>query len=126
MGFLVKIFEGPNYIQYRDMYVSIFTFRLFREQSSWMCQYYLQAFTSIQEKNILDRTIFLPYNNETNTIPYDASQNIFTQIYSNAMSLFGTDNCIPIPDDTVDPFVTRTNEEEAKLVETYGGESLNG
>jgi hypothetical protein len=91
-----------------------------------MCQYYLQAFTSIQEKNILDRTIFLPYNNETNTIPYDASQNIFTQIYTNAMSLFGTDNCIPIDDDTVDPFVTRTSEEEAKLVETYGGESLNG
>jgi hypothetical protein len=126
MGFLVKHFEGPNYIIHVNMYVSILTFRLFREKDAWMCQYFLQAFQSIQEKNILDRTIFLPYNNETNTIPYDVSQNIFTQIYANAMGLFGPDNCIPIDDDSIDPFVTQTAEEEQKLIDAYGGENLNG
>jgi hypothetical protein len=108
MGFIVKRFEGQHYVIYENMYVSIFTFRIFREKGNWMCQYYLQAFQSIQEKNILDRTIFLPYLNETNTIPYDISQNIFTQIYTDAMNLFGADNCIPIPDDSVDPFTNLT------------------
>ncbi len=126
MGFLVIRFEGPNYVIYENIYVSIATFRLFKDQGNWLCQYYLQAFQNIQEKNILDKTIFLPYNNETNTIPYDASQNIFSQIYTNAMSLFGTDNCIPIPDDSKDPFTNLTPEEEQKLIETQGGESLNG
>jgi hypothetical protein len=101
MGFLVSEFQGLDYVQYKDMYVSIQSFTINRVNNKWMCRYFLQAHRSREEKLYGFSGFFLSYYVQTAEIEIHNLETIVNEIYANAKTLFGEDKCTDVLEDSL-------------------------
>jgi hypothetical protein len=99
MGFLVSEFQGLDYVQYKNMYVSIQSFTINRVNNQWICRFFLQAHKNREEKLNGLPGFFLSYWVQTAEIEITDVTTIITQIYTKAKTLFGEENCTDVLED---------------------------
>jgi hypothetical protein len=101
MGFLVSEFQGLDYVQYKNLYVTIQSFSINRVANVWMCRFFLQAHKTREEKRNGVPGFFLSYYNQTAEIEIKDLTAIITEIYAKAKELFGVDICTDVLNDSV-------------------------
>lgn len=101
MGFLVSEFQGLDYVQYKDMYVSIQSFTINRINNKWVCRFFLQAHKTREEKLYGFPGFFLSYHVQTSELDIQDLTTIIQEIYAKAKTLFGEEKCTDVLEDAV-------------------------
>jgi hypothetical protein len=89
MGFICVTFPVNTGLIYTNIYVSLFSFSLFKKKDNWKCRMILQAHRSPEEKKAGLQDIFLNSQHQVNEFNYDISHNIYDKCYEYAKLMFG-------------------------------------
>lgn len=101
MGFLVSEFQGLDYVQYKNIYISVQSFAIKRDNNRWVCEFHLQAHKTREDKLNGFPPFFLSYWNTTSEVEIQDLTSILPEIYDKAKTLFGVENCTDVIEDAV-------------------------